>query len=426
MGRYPPEWENQSTVWLSWPTYGKQCKALSAASEVIADMAAGLVCGGAVPFVTVLVNGPQEIQDATELLTSRSVKQNQVKFVVVPHREEWIRDFGPIFLKDETQGLQVASFGWNNWGSLDHDLREDSQELCAEASRISGLCAASLNLPIVQSSIVSEGGNREFNGAGVMMATSITESQRNPSITLESIETEFKRIFDVEKVIWLEEGLADDDHTFNGPHHHGGIIEFNSGTTGGHIDEYCKFLGPNKVLLAEVPEEERQTPLGQITHRRMERNLDILKGPSSGTISGEPFEIVRIPTPPTMRIPLIRDDPMWEWLEEIYFENDGHPASGKTILTGHERTNIILPASYVNMIMCNGTILLPRYGRRPDEVQWTYLTAEENARALHTDELAKAILQEHLPTYKIIQISSVPALNLGGGGMHCTSQQQPA
>jgi agmatine deiminase len=427
---YPPEWEPQSTVWLSWPSSKEACcKLLPAASNtVIADMAANLV--GAVPFVTILINGPDDIAAVNKAMEERDINPvSHIRFVTLPHSEEWIRDFGPIFLRSTSAALSVASFGWNHWGCVDRYHYEGIELDCEEASLISQRCASELHLPVIHSRIISEGGNREFNGAGVLMATASVELQRNPGLTIEAIEMELKRVFNVQKVIWLGEGVADDDHAFIGPRRTNDDdngLEFNAGCTGGHIDEYCKFLSPNTVLLAEVPEDERDSHLGKITHARMEHNLHILTGPSGGDVDGHPFKIIRIPTPPTIRITIEKDDPMWGWYESIDFENNGHPARGLELLASQSSAKVVLPASYVNMIMCNGTILIPRYGRKEGETKWSFISDDENERALKTDEMAREVLQGFYPSYKIIQIPSVLALNIGGGGMHCTSQQQPA
>ena len=150
--------------------------------------------------------------------------------------------------------------------------------------------------------------------------------------------------------------------------------------------------------------------------------------PSSCNVDGTPLEIIRIPTPPTMRITIERDDPMWEWIEQITFDANGTSTLGKDLLASHWAIHVVLPASYVNMIICNKTILIPKYGceEKVDSKLFHFMTPEQNEKAIETDLLAKKVLQKCFPEYKIIQIPSVPALNLGGGGMHCCSQQQPA
>lgn len=422
MHRYPAEWEPQASVWLSWPTSGAVCKAFPPAKNVIADMAAALI--GPVPHVVMLVNSESEAQEVREALQVRNADANKVKFLEIELEEEWIRDFGPIFLKSGDETI-VATFGWNNWGCVGHYTWEGIEDDIKNASLVSKRSAEAMKLRTIESNLVSEGGNREFNGAGVLMATSTVELQRNPTMTLEAIEDELKRVFAVQKVIWLEEGVTDDDHVFRGPRHcpDTGLLEFNAGCTGGHIDEYAKFIGPNQVLLVEVPEDERESPLGRLTHERMEKNLSILK--SSTDVNGKSFDIVRIPTPPTMKVEITRDDELWSWMEEVIFEGLGKKIHGSELLEKEEKVLVVLPASYVNMVVCNGTILIPRYARINDEPKYPFLTDALNQKLSYTDQLAKDVLQTAFPAYQIVQIPSVAALNIGGGGMHCTSQQQP-
>lgn len=422
---YPAEFEPQASVWLSWPTGGVVCSAFPPAKTVIADMAANLI--GPVPFVTMLVNNPAEAEEVRQALIERNADPSKVHFIEIPHGEEWIRDFGPIFLKtsEPERETLVATFGWNNWGCIGHYQVEGIQEDIKNTSAVSTRCAEALKLRTVESKMVSEGGNREFNGNGVLMATSTVELQRNPTMTLEEIERELKRVFCVEKVIWLEEGVADDDHCFRGPRRcpSTGLLEFNAGTTGGHVDEYCKFVGASSIVLTEVLEEERETPLGKLTHARMERNLAILE--ASTTTTGKPWEIIRLPAPPTMKVEITRNDGMWSWLEDIIFEGLGEPTLGSKLLENEAKVIMVLPASYINMIICNETILVPRYSRRPDETPYPFVDDALNAKLAETDAAAVTLLNQWFPTYKIVQIASVAALNIGGGGMHCTSQQQP-
>ena len=47
---------------------------------------------------------------------------------------------------------------------------------------------------ILESPLVTEGGNKEFNGAGICMAIEQTEvEKRNPSYTKAQIEAEYRR-----------------------------------------------------------------------------------------------------------------------------------------------------------------------------------------------------------------------------------------
>lgn len=54
---------------------------------------------------------------------------------------------------------------------------------------------------VVNSDFVSEGGDREFNGKGILIAIEDTEvRKRNPGKTREEVEAEYKRIYNLEKL----------------------------------------------------------------------------------------------------------------------------------------------------------------------------------------------------------------------------------
>jgi agmatine deiminase len=64
-------------------------------------------------------------------------------------------------------------------------------------------------------------------------------------------------------------------------------------------------------------------------------------------------------------------------------------------------------AGYINYYLCNGGLILPSFG---------------DAGA---DRFALTAMQSHYPNRKIVQLR-IDAIAAGGGGIHCTTQQQPA
>ena len=64
-------------------------------------------------------------------------------------------------------------------------------------------------------------------------------------------------------------------------------------------------------------------------------------------------------------------------------------------------------AGYINFYVFNGGVVLPKFGD----------TA--------ADEKARAALQKAYPERAIIQLN-IDAIAAGGGGIHCTTQQEPA
>ena len=153
------------------------------------------------------------------------------------------------------------------------------------AQQLARRCGAQMAIDLdvfdaINSDMVSEGGNREFNGAGVMIAVEDTEvNKRNPEYTKQEIEQEYKRVWNLYKIIWIPQPLLEDDDIRKGP-----IDELADGTLvwpgsfAAHADEYCRFVGEDTVLLAEVTDEEAaESPVSAENKRRIDAAYEILK-----------------------------------------------------------------------------------------------------------------------------------------------------
>lgn len=394
---YPPEWSEQEAVWFSWPEIDEG-EVENKQHNVLLEMMNILI-----KYVNISVCIPSE-DDKVEIMKHIDQQYAQkISFFVIKHSGGvWIRDFGPIFLKNDSN-LKIAHFGWSNWGYINDTIEPmdlSAGNVCFELSK-------QLKIETIQSKLISEGGNREFNGKGIMMVTESVEVQRNPNMTISEMENEFKRVFGVKKVIWLKNGLANDQQSFYGVHdvlYEGKLIKaFNSTATGGHIDEFCRFLSPTKILLANIVYDDPNDPFSEISRKNMEENYQILKNETD--LDGNPFEIIRISLPPTILIKVDKNSTPYPFLQSLKFR-DGSKLDGQDIM-------MVMPSSYVNFVISNGVILLPKYfkeGRNP-------LTQKADQEAY---ELFKSLY----PNYSIYQID-VDELNRDGGGMHCCTQQQP-
>lgn len=133
---------------------------------------------------------------------------------------------------------------------------------------------------IVNSEMVSEGGDREFDGHGTLIAIEDTECRkRNPEFSKEEVEAEYKRIYNLNKVIWLPQPMLEDDD-----YRLGILDEKEDGTPvfgmsfAAHIDEMCRFITPNKILLAEVSDEEAASSKAAAeSRRRIDAAYEILR-----------------------------------------------------------------------------------------------------------------------------------------------------
>jgi agmatine deiminase len=388
----PGEFESMASIWMAYPVYeniqGRPSQTVQA--EMIEALAPHI-------NVDLMVQDETEQQQVEQWLLGMNLPPDRVRLHIVPHTDLWVRDMGPIFLKNPQGQMKIADFGFNTWSYSD-----PASELATIDESVDRLVARERELPIVRSSLISEGGNREFNGKGTLMVTEAVELQRNPGMTKDEIEAEFKRVFNVEKVIWLKQGLADDDLSYKGKLP--GDV-FTVLTTGGHIDEFARFVNPNTILLAQVTRKERdKDPIARITYERMEENFRILR--SATDRDGKPFNIVRMPIPVPIYEMMDGNDEVYKQLKELTYEDGTVISEGSTIKT-------ILAASYLNYVVANDVVLIPAYWQegRPEIFR-------------QKDRAAKRIFERVFPDRQIVSINP-ENINAGGGGMHCITQQMP-
>ena len=233
-----------------------------------------------------------------------------------------------------------------------------------------------------------------------MMAIEETALQRNPGKSINEIEKEYLRLTGSKKMIWLKRAVIH-DRAFDGPT----VENWFTGGANGHIDEMARFVSPNTILLAQINEEERSSnPISKIDYEILEKNFKILQ--LATDINGERFRIIRVPSP-NLNVP--------DYFTEIIVSDEWR-ASGSLNLSSFsngDTIKITKAVSYMNFFISNDVVLSARY--------WKEGMPESEKKK---DEEVKKILLQVFPERKIIQINPL-AINRGGGGIHCATQQQP-
>ena len=162
----------------------------------------------------------------------------------------------------------------------------------------------------------------------------------------------------------------------------------------------ARFTAPDTIVLEQVTPRERDSdPVMHESFRRLAQNYQILKAATDQ--DGRPFRIVRMPAA----------DPVYT----THRFKAGDP--GLSFFRGSrpgELVKVIIPQSYMNFVISNGVVLEQAYWR-PGQPKSTR----------RKDEEAKRILQRLFPDRRVVQLHA-EALNWGGGGMHCATQEQPA
>lgn len=266
----------------------------------------------------------------------------------------------------------------------------------------------------ITSTFTSEGGDRELNGDGVFMGVARTEiSKRNPQYTKEEVERDYKRLFNVEKFVWLPDGSYDDEDYAAGPipDPDGKYSAYRAQTANGHMDEIARFVSADTILLAEVTEEEAEKEeLARLNKERLDAAYEAIKQASDA--HGKPFKIVRMPVPETIYVDFDMDVDSVVGTAWVDVCRQGVMADGSPAPRGVVK---FLPAlSYCNFLITNGLVLAQKYYS-----EGMPLSVKEK------DEQAKKVLQECFPDRKIVQINTL-ALNLNGGGIHCFTRHVPA
>lgn len=215
--------------------------------------------------------------------------------------------------------------------------------LFADDLDLAVMVADSLKIPKVFSSLVFEGGAVECDGAGTILTTKqcLLNANRNLGLSKDVIEQELSHLFGAKKVIWLEHGLKNDH-------------------TDGHIDTIARFIAPHTIAV--------MTP-SSTNDPNYEVMLAIRKQLAAETdADGYRFHLVEVPSPCAVT----------------------------------NRDGDIMPASYLNFIMGDHTLVVPLYG------------------TIFDDDVVRVF--KGVVDLEVIGLSA-KAILTGGGAFHCISQE---
>lgn len=397
----PAEWEQHDAMWLGWWVVPYGAPGFQA-EDLVVEMLQALTPREPVNLM---------VQDATEegtvrpILTRAGIDLSRIHFVRIPHNDFWLRDTGGVFTRNPTGEVSVVDFGYNFWG-YDRYTSAYSQH----DERIDRDVAESVQVNAYRCSIIHEGGGAEVDGRGTVIVTEAVALQRNPLMTRQEIEYELKRCYGARQVIWLSEGLLEDQSVLRGALP-GGV--FTPGGTNGHTDAFVRFAPNNTILLAEVRAEdilradpgERQRAL--VNRARLEAAYAILRW--SRDADGRPYRIVRVPVSEPDYYTLNPGDPFYD------FYVASSPFEDGTVVRDGDPVRIVSTTSYLNFVLTNGAVLVPAYG-----------TTIGTALARRKDQEAQNTIRAAYPGRQIVPIRQAIAGNRGAGGPHCMTQQQPA
>ncbi|MFZ2507146.1 MAG: agmatine deiminase [Steroidobacteraceae bacterium] len=210
---------------------------------------------------------------------------------------------------------------------------------------------------------VLEGGAIHVDGRGTLLTTEecLLNPNRNPDLRRGQIETLLQRYLGVQQIIWLKRGVYADE-------------------TDGHVDNLCCFVRPGEVALSWC--EDPEDPQYDISREAYE----VLR--TARDANGKSLKVHKINQP----------GPLYMTADEaagIEYEPGSRQRRGGDRLAG----------SYANFYIANRHIVMPLLDAR-------------------TDRQAKVAIARLFPGRKVIGVPSREIL-LGGGNIHCITQQQP-
>jgi len=385
--RYPGEWEPMEAIWIQ-----PSRKTFLAGPDVEPGMLNCIKELTNYVKVNIRVRNDTILQETKTRLIDYGIDINKVNLIKFPETGGFgtSRDTGPAFLINDTGQLMAVDFDYIGVFGGKPDERT------ALTEKRDRNWAEFLKIPVRKANVGSEGGARESNGKGTLMLVEKLELKRNFQRGRNEIETEFKKALNVSKIIWLKKGLIEDE-TGNYGTIWKDIYPIGSG---GHIDLFCRFAGPNTILLSEVKKEETKDNLiAAINYEILEENYRILK--NSTDQDGKPFNIIRIPVGPFITAKHVLTEQNKYILNIVYGSKPG------------DTFHYALGTSYLNFIVVNGVIITSKYWKdgRSKEIK-------------ERDEQARKSLQKAFPDHKIVMLD-IEGYNHDGAGFHCVTLNQP-
>jgi agmatine deiminase len=195
--------------------------------------------------------------------------------------------------------------------------------------------------------LVAEGGAIEVDGEGTLLTTRqcLLNANRNPGFGEDAVARVLGAALGATRVLWLTEGLLEDH-------------------TDGHVDTIARFVAPGVVACMQPAggDDPNRGRLVRIAEELAEMT----------DAAGRRLRLVHLPSPGRVE-----------------------SVAGR-----------LMPASYLNFYVANGSVAVPAYG-------------------VENDAAAVRVVASLFPGRRVLSVRSEVILE-GGGALHCISQQQPA
>jgi agmatine deiminase len=300
----PAEWEPHQATWLGWPHEatdwpGKFPAIPWAFAEIVRHLSR-------VERVYLLVQNREAQARARAILKKSGANLAAVDFFCVPTDRGWMRDSGPICVKNSSGEVAYTYWLFNGWAKYSNHKKD-----AVAAAQVNKKLKHRVWQPMHNGGrVILEGGSIDVNGRGTLLTTEecllSTTQERNSGFTRADYAQVFRTYLGATQVLWLRNGIAGDD-------------------THGHVDDLARFVSPTTIVA--VVERDRS----DVNYGALQENLTLLN--SMKDTDGRPFRIETLPMP-----------------TPVYFDGQR------------------LPASYANFYIANKLVIVPTFNDANDRI----------------------------------------------------------
>ena len=347
--RMPGEFEKQTGVWMIWPERNDNWRnGGKPAQEAFANVAKAIS-----EFEPITV-----IASASQYQNARARLPENIRVVEMANDDAWVRDCGPTFVINDKGDLRAVDWEFNAWGGLVDGLYfpwANDDQIAQKVCEIEGVDSYRTE------GFVLEGGSIHVDGEGTLLTTEmcLLSEGRNPHMTKEEIEDKLKEYLNLEKIIWIKDGIDPDE-------------------TNGHIDDVACYVAPGEV--ACIWTEDKNHPFyeqAQAAYKTLSEATDA---------KGRKLKVHKLCL--TKNPVLLQGADTIDAVEGTIPREDGE----------------VCIASYMNSLIVNGGVIVPQYD-------------DEN------DALALEQVQAMFPDRKVVGVRTKEVVYGGGNIHCITQQQ---
>jgi len=293
---FPPEWYSQSAIQLTWPHPKSDWSyMLEEITECFIKISREILKR---QKLIIICDNTQQVK----LSLGDSYPCENLILAEISSNDTWTRDYAPISVFTEDKPT-LLDFSFNGWG-LKFPANFDNQinKFLFMMQRFNK------NVHLLnKKGFILEGGSVESDGKGTLLTTTecLLSPNRNPGLTKSEIEDYLKKVFGLDRILWLDYGYLKGDDTDS------------------HIDTLARFCNEKTITYVKCEDvnDEHYESL-----RKMEEQLM-----SFVDYEGEKYNLIPLPM-----------------VSPIYYEDER------------------LPATYANFLIMNDTVLVPTYGTQED------------------------------------------------------------